>query len=82
MPSLPLVKIAKNVLNEKQLFPGNIASKFQQFLLFTKYIVFCAFSCSFFRLLAKIKKKLDLVRKANREREKLKLKKAYPFPQF
>lgn len=40
------------------------------------------FLALFFRLLAKIKKKLDLVRKANKEREKLKLKKAYPFLQF
>ena len=43
---------------------------------------FVLFLALFFRLLAKIKKKLDLVRKANKEREKLKLKKASPFPQF
>lgn len=39
---------------------------------------FVLFLALFFRLLAKIKKKLDLVRKANKEREKLKLKKASP----
>jgi hypothetical protein len=68
MPSLLLVKIAKNVLNEKQLFPGNIASKFQQFLLFTKYIVFLYFFLLFFSgFLLKLRRSLIWLEKQTRK---------------